>query len=77
LWPPFLLSELLPTPWQAVSDAVEAFSHAMGYVVAVRQLSEGEQVPSAKLKAYAGRLVARMEQVRPQLISNKDSREFN
>ncbi len=56
---------------------MEAFSHAMGYVVAVRQLSEGEQVPSAKLKAYAGRLVARMEQVRPQLISNKDSREFN
>lgn len=51
-------------PLQAASGAVEAFSHAMSYVLVVRQLGEGEQVPSAKLRGHGRQLVGRVEQVR-------------
>eukprot|EP00887_Chlorella_sp_A99_P002654 scaffold6.g2654.t1 len=52
---------------ESASEATNYFSQAMGYVLALQQLSAGGRVPADTLQAYGGSLAARVEAAQGQL----------
>lgn len=56
-----------PALLAAATEASDAFSHAMGHVIALRQLEEGGSMPSKRLAAFGGSLQARLAAVQAAL----------
>ncbi|EFN58829.1 hypothetical protein CHLNCDRAFT_140664 [Chlorella variabilis] len=54
---------------QALSEAVDSFSTAMGYAIAVKQLADQGKVPTERLQQYASGLLGRVDAVQQSLRS--------